>query len=200
MKSSNAFWYRSSVARQDRESMNNHRSIIVWFTGLSASGKSTLAHAVEKELHERGIRTVVLDGDNVRHGLCEDLGFTEDDRSENLRRIGQVAKLFIEAGVVVLAAFISPFEQDRSRVRLMLDRPEDLLEVYCKCPVEVCESRDQKGLYKRARKGKIADFTGISSPYEPPKNADMTIDTSKLSVSESVWQIIKALEKRVSLI
>ena len=200
MKSSNTFWYRSSVVREDRESMNNHRSIIVWFTGLSASGKSTLAHAVEKELHERGIRTVVLDGDNVRHGLCGDLGFTEDDRSENLRRIGQVAKLFIEAGVVVLTAFISPFEQDRSRVRLMLDRPEDLLEVYCKCPVEVCESRDQKGLYKRARKGEIADFTGVNSPYEPPKNADMTIDTSKLSVSESARQIIKALEKRVSLI
>ncbi|MCY4148337.1 MAG: adenylyl-sulfate kinase [Gammaproteobacteria bacterium] len=195
-KSPNTYWYQSGVTREDRENMNRHRGIIVWFTGLSASGKSTIAHAVEKELHDKGVRTIVLDGDNVRYGLCGDLGFTDCDRSENLRRIGHVAKLFLEAGVVVLTAFISPFEEDRSRAQRMLDRPEDWLEVYCSCPIEVCVSRDQKGLYRRALNGEIPYFTGVNSPYEPPQNPDVTVDTSKLSVSESVKRIIEAFEKR----
>jgi len=184
------------VTRDRRESQNGHRSSIIWFTGLSGSGKSTLAHAVEEKLHERGCKTFVFDGDNVRHGLCGDLGFSEDDRTENIRRIGQMAKLFIESGVIALTAFISPFQVDRQRVRMMVEQDEDFLEIYCKCPLEVCEKRDVKGLYQRARKGEIPDFTGISSPYQEPENADLIINTSELDIATCVNRVMELLENR----
>jgi adenylylsulfate kinase len=195
-KSSNTVWHQASVTRERREKKNGHKSTIIWFTGLSGSGKSTLAHAVEEELHQRGARTFVFDGDNVRHGLCGDLGFSEDDRTENIRRVGQMAKLFIESGVIALTAFISPFQIDRQRVRMMVNNEYDFLEVYCRCPLEVCENRDVKGLYQRARKGEIADFTGISSPYEEPENAELIINTSELSIEESVTKVIKMLDSK----
>ena len=195
-KSSNTVWHQASVTRERREKKNGHKSTIIWFTGLSGSGKSTLAHAVEEELHQRGARTFVFDGDNVRHGLCGDLGFSEDDRTENIRRVGQMAKLFIESGVIALTAFISPFQIDRQRVRMMVNNEQDFLEVYCRCPLEVCENRDVKGLYQRARKGEIANFTGISSPYEEPENAELIINTSELSIEESVTEVIKMLDSK----
>jgi len=195
-KSKNTVWHQPTVTRDRRESQNGHRSSIIWFTGLSGSGKSTLAHAVEEELHKRGCKTFVFDGDNVRHGLCGDLGFSEDDRTENIRRIGQMAKLFIESGVIALTAFISPFQVDRQRVRMMVEQDEDFLEIYCKCPLEVCEKRDVKGLYQRARKGEIPDFTGISSPYEEPENADLIINTSELDIATCVNRVMELLENR----
>ena len=195
-KSSNTFWHQPEITREDRHRLNQHRSTILWFTGLSGSGKSTLAHAVEAELYQRQCRTLVLDGDNVRHGLCGDLSFSEEDRTENIRRIGQVARLFVDAGVIVLTAFISPFRVDRQRVRRMVESADDFIEIYCQCSLEVCEQRDVKGLYQRARKGEIADFTGISSPYEAPKNADLIIDTGQLSVKASVGKVVAHLSER----
>lgn len=157
-------WHHSSVTRARREMQNGHKSAVLWFTGLSGAGKSTLAHAVEETLHLMGCRTFVLDGDNVRHGLCSDLSFSEADRRENIRRVGEAAKLFVEADVIVLTAFISPFREDRERVRKLLGE-QDFMEIHCHCPLEVCEQRDVKGLYRRAREGLIKNFTGISSPY-----------------------------------
>ncbi len=174
-KSSNVVWHNATVTRLRREQQNGHRGGLFWFTGLSGAGKSTLAHTVEESLHQQGYRTFVLDGDNVRHGLCADLGFSEEDRKENIRRIGHMAMLYVEAGIVVLTAFISPFRADRDNVRKIAGA--DFNEIYCKCSLEVCEERDVKGLYKRARAGEIPDFTGISSPYEVPEFADLTIDT-----------------------
>ena len=185
-KSSNTVWHHATVTRSRREQQNHHRGVILWFTGLSGSGKSTLAHAVEEALHQRGCRTFVCDGDNVRHGLCGDLGFSTEDRAENIRRIGQMAKLFVESGAVALTAFISPFRVDRQRVRMMVDHAQDFIEVFCDCPLEVCEQRDIKGLYQRARKGEIADFTGISSPYETPENPDLVVKTAQHSVAQCV--------------
>ncbi len=175
-KSSNVVWHNATVTRERREELNGHRGGLFWFTGLSGAGKSTLAHTVEEKLHQQGFRTFVLDGDNVRHGLCADLGFSEDDRKENIRRIGHMAMLYVEAGVIVLTAFISPFRADRDNVRKIAGA--DFHEIYCKCPLEVCEDRDVKGLYKRARAGEIADFTGISSPYEAPEFADLIVETN----------------------
>ena len=195
-KSTNVVWHQATITREDRQQQGGHRGTIIWFTGLSGSGKSTLAHAVEDELYRRGIRTFVLDGDNVRHGLCGDLGFTEDDRTENIRRVGQVAKLFVEAGSIVLTAFISPFRIDRRRVRMMVDEELDFLEIYCRCPLEICENRDVKGLYQRARKGEIPDFTGISSPYEEPENAELIVDTGELGIEESVDRVITMLREK----
>ncbi len=194
--SPNAVWHQPTVTRSRRQRLNGHHSAIIWFTGLSGSGKSTLAHAVEEVLFRRGCRTFVFDGDNVRHGLCGDLGFSHEDRTENIRRIGQMAKLFIEAGVIALTAFISPFRTDRQRVRMMVEHTGDFIEIYCQCPLEVCEDRDVKGLYQRARKGEIADFTGISSPYEEPVNADLVINTSENDVEGCVEMIMKLLESR----
>lgn len=194
MKSTNVVWQRASVTRERRAGQNGHRSTIVWFTGLSGAGKSTLAHAVEERLHQAGCRTYVLDGDNVRHGLCGDLGFSDDDRKENIRRVGETAKLFVEAGIVVLTAFISPFRDDRARVRALV-APGDFLEVYCQCPVEVCETRDVKGLYQKARAGQIKEFTGISSPYEAPQAPELVLDTSRQSIEESVEQVIALLRR-----
>ncbi len=174
--SPNLVWHHATVTRSRREVQNGHRGVILWFTGLSGAGKSTLAHTVEEELHQRGCRTFVLDGDNVRHGLSGDLGFSPKERVENIRRVGEVAKLFMEAGVIVLTAFISPYRADRERVRGMVEHG-DFLEIYCDSPVEVCESRDVKGLYKKARAGLIPEFTGISSPYEAPSRAELTVKT-----------------------
>jgi len=174
-KSSNVVWHNATVTRDRREHQNGHRGGLFWFTGLSGAGKSTLAHTVEEKLHQNGYRTYVLDGDNVRHGLCADLGFSEEDRKENIRRIGHMSMLYVEAGIVVLTAFISPFRADRDNVRKIAG--SDFHEIYCKCSLEVCEDRDVKGLYKRARAGEIPDFTGISSPYEEPEFANLTVDT-----------------------
>jgi len=174
-KSSNVVWHNATVTRERREQLNGHRGGLFWFTGLSGAGKSTLAHSVEEMLYQNGYRTYVLDGDNVRHGLCADLSFSDDDRRENIRRVGHMSMLYVEAGIVVLTAFISPFRADRENVRKIAGA--DFHEIYCKCSLEVCEDRDVKGLYKRARAGEIPDFTGISSPYEEPEFAELTVDT-----------------------
>ncbi|GAB1232678.1 adenylyl-sulfate kinase [Ferrigenium sp. UT4] len=187
--SGNVVWHHATVTRARREAQNGHCGAIIWFTGLSGAGKSTLAHAVEEELHRRGCRTFVLDGDNVRHGLCGDLGFSEKDRIENIRRVGEVAKLFMEAGIIVLTAFISPFRADRERVRGMVEHG-DFMEIYCEAPLEVCETRDVKGLYKKARAGLISDFTGISSPYEPPSSPELTVATGKAELDACVQQVL----------
>ena len=194
-RSTNVLWHAATVHRTDRERQNNHRSTILWFTGLSGAGKSTLAHAVEQRLHDVAARTYVLDGDNVRHGLCGDLGFSDADRSENIRRIGEMAKLFVDAGVIVLTAFISPFRSDRDRVRGLVPSG-DFLEIHCRCSVEVCETRDVKGLYKKARAGGIKDFTGISSPYEEPLAPELELDTDALELDECVRQVLSMLRER----
>lgn len=194
-KSENTVWHSATVTRERREKLNKHKSKILWFTGLSGSGKSTLAHCVEEKLHQMECKTFVFDGDNVRHGLCSDLGFSDDDRKENLRRIGEMVKLFIEAGTIALTAFISPFKEDRDKIRSMV--PEgDFIEIYCDCPIHVCEKRDVKGLYKKARLGEIPHFTGISSPYEKPEKAEIVVDTSgKISLEETVENIIFTLQE-----
>lgn len=194
-KINNTVWHHATVTRKRRERLNGHRGVVVWFTGLSGAGKSTIAHAVEERLHQRGCRTYVFDGDNVRQGLCSDLGFSKEDRAENIRRIGEMMKLFVDAGIIALAAFISPFRADREKVRRLLG-DEDFIEVYCRCPVEVCEQRDIKGHYKRARSGEIKEFTGISSPYEEPKNPDIILDTADISIEESVQRVIDLLIKK----
>ena len=194
-KSANTVWHHATVTRARREALNGHRTAILWFTGLSGAGKSTLAHAVEEALFQRGCRTFVFDGDNVRHGLCSDLGFSAHDRSENIRRIGEMTKLFLEAGVIALTAFISPFRADRERVRSLVPHGE-FLEIYCRCPVEVCEQRDVKGLYRKARAGEIPEFTGVSSPYEEPLIAELVVDTAVLSLEESVAVVLKMLRER----
>ena len=191
--SPNVVWHHATVTRARREAQNGHRGAILWFTGLSGAGKSTLAHAVEEELHQMGCRTFVLDGDNVRHGLCGDLGFSNEDRIENIRRVGEVAKLFMEAGIIVLTAFISPFRSDRERVRGMVEHG-DFIEIYCDSSIEVCETRDVKGLYKKARAGQIAEFTGISSPYEVPENPEITVRTGTVELEVCVQQVLAQLE------
>lgn len=194
VKSSNVVWNKSIVTKDRRDNLNKQKSAIIWFTGLSGSGKSTVANALEQKLHGLYFRTYLLDGDNVRHGLTNDLGFSDHDRQENIRRVGEVSKLFIDAGVMVLATFISPFLNDRGRVRNLVRRRE-FVEIYIKCPLDICEQRDVKGLYKKARAGEIKHFTGIASPYEEPDNPELTIDTSKLNIEESVDEIINYLLK-----
>jgi adenylylsulfate kinase len=187
----NLIWHHATVTRARREARNRHKGAILWFTGLSGSGKSTLAHEVEEALFQRGCQAFVLDGDNVRHGLCGDLGFSIADRHENIRRVGELAKLFAEAGLIVLTAFISPLRVDRARARALA--PRDFKEIYCHCPIEVCETRDVKGLYKRAREGEIADFTGIGSPYEPPEAPELILPTDQLTIEESVAEVLALL-------
>lgn len=194
-KQANITWHQPLVTRDARQKLNGHRSAVVWLTGLSGSGKSTLANAVEEKLHTLGCRTFVLDGDNVRHGLCGDLGFSDSDRKENIRRIGEMTKLFAEAGVITLAAFISPFRADRRRVRQLL-APQDFVELYCHCSLAVCEDRDVKGMYRRARAGEIRDFTGISAPYEEPENAELVVDTGQLPLDQCVDQVVNYLHAR----
>ena len=191
----NVVWHHATVTRQRRQELNGHRSVIVWLTGLSGAGKSTVAHAAEEHLHCLGYRTFVFDGDNVRHGLCSDLGFSTEDRRENIRRVGELAKLFIEAGVIVLTAFISPFRTDREFVRNLVPHG-DFLEAHCRCPIEVCEERDVKGFYARARRGEIKEFTGISSPYEEPLNPELILDTHLLSIEDSVGRVLGLLRGR----
>jgi len=191
-KSTNVVWEQSLITRQDREILNGHKSFVLWFTGLSGSGKSTLAHAVEKKLHERGCRTFVLDGDNVRHGLSSNLSFSEDDRKENIRRIGEAAKLMTEAGLIAMTAFISPFRVDREMVRGLLPHGE-FIEVYCNASLEVCESRDVKGLYKKARAGEIKNYTGIDSPYDVPINPEIEIDTHSLDINRASSRVLAYL-------
>lgn len=195
MKADNLVWHAATIRREHRQVQNGHRSAVLWFTGLSGAGKSTLAHAVEARLHQLGCRTYVLDGDNVRHGLCGDLGFSPADRTENIRRIGEVAKLMIDAGVIALTAFISPFRVDRERVRGMVMHGE-FIEIYCQCDVQVCEARDVKGLYKRARAGEVKDFTGISSPYEAPLKPELVVDTAGQSLEACVEQVLACLRER----
>lgn len=186
--------HQALITRDQRNRQAGHRSVILWFTGFSGSGKSTLAHAVEEALFNQGCRTFVFDGDNVRHSLCVDLGFTKEDREENIRRIGEMSKLFIEAGVIALTAFISPFRADRNKVRGLVDK-DAFIEIYCSAPLEVCEQRDVKGLYAKARAGKIPDFTGISSPYEPPLNPELIIDTANLTLEKCVDQVVSYLKE-----
>lgn len=194
-KSTNTVWHNATVTRERREKLNGHRSAILWFTGLSGSGKSTVAHSVEEALHQQGCKTFVFDGDNVRHGLCGDLSFTDVDRKENLRRIGEMVKLFLDAGTISLTAFISPFKEDRDKVRSMV-QAGDFIEIYCRCPISKCEERDVKGLYKKAREGEIPHFTGISSPYEEPENAEIVVDTDgSVSLDETIKKVISALHK-----
>jgi len=194
-KSSNVVWEQSLVTRQDRETLNGHRSFVLWFTGLSGSGKSTVAHAVEKKLHDGCCRTFVLDGDNVRHGLSSNLGFSEDDRKENIRRIGEAAKLMTEAGVIALTAFISPFRADREMVRGLFPHGE-FVEVYCSASLEVCESRDVKGLYKKARAGEIKNYTGIDSPYEAPINPEISVATGSEELELCAEQVLETLRSK----
>ena len=194
-KATNIKWHEASITRQDKERLLNQKGVLLWFTGLSAVGKSTLAHALEDELFQCDCLTTVLDGDNVRHGLNNDLGFSPGDRVENIRRIGEVAKLFAESGVITMTAFISPYRSDRDRVRANM-KEGDFVEVYLKCPLKELEARDPKGLYKKALQGLIKDFTGISAPYEEPINPELTIDTSELSVERCVEIIMRHLNER----
>ena len=191
----NIVWHQTTVSKQDRQKRNNHKSCILWFTGLSGAGKSTLANALEKRLFDNGLNSYVLDGDNVRHGLNKGLGFSDDDRKENIRRIGEVAKLFVDAGVITCTAFISPFKEDRDRVRAIMEEGE-FIEVYVKCSLEECENRDPKGLYKKARTGEIPEFTGISSPYEAPENPELVIETDKQTIDQSVDLIISYMKEK----
>ncbi len=191
--STNIVWHHSTVSRAARAHQRGHRSAILWFTGLSGAGKSTLANAVNSALFEQGLACYVLDGDNVRHGLCKDLGFSDADREENIRRIGEVAKLFVDAGVVALTAFVSPFKADRDKVRALVD-PGDFIEIFCAADLGVCEERDTKGLYAKARAGEIKEFTGISSPYEAPDNPELRIDTGSQDLDACVAQVLAYLE------
>mgnify|MGYP003976134345 FL=1 len=195
MKTPNTIYHNATVSRQRRERLSNHKSVIIWFTGLSGSGKSTLAHSVEEELYKLNCRTFVLDGDNVRHGLSSNLTFSDDDRKENIRRIGEAAKLMMEAGVIAITAFISPFKKDRNLVRQLLSQG-DFIEIYCNASLEVCESRDVKGLYQCARSGEIKNYTGIDSPYEAPDNPELVIDTDSESLEESVTKVIDLLKSK----
>ena len=188
-------WHHATVTRARREQLNGHRGAVIWFTGLSGAGKSTLAHEVEERLHRMGCRTFVFDGDNVRHGLCSDLGFSIEARTENIRRIGEMTKLFVEAGVIALTAFISPLRKDRERVRQLVGE-QDFIEIYTRCPIEVCESRDTKGFYRRARAGEIKDFTGISSPYEPPEQPELVLDTGSESLELCADRVVALLQQR----
>jgi adenylylsulfate kinase len=190
----NIFFTRGKVSLEDRERRNQHQSYILWLTGLSGSGKTTLARELERILFERGYQVIVLDGDNVRHGLCSDLGFSREDRTENIRRIREIAKLIMQAGMIPITAFISPYREDRNQLRESLP-PGKMIEIYLKCPLEECERRDVKGLYKKARAGIIKNFTGIDDPFEPPENPEIAIDTKDLTVSESVQAILDYLRE-----
>jgi adenylylsulfate kinase len=188
-------WHDGYVSRQDRNRLNNHKSGLVWFTGLPASGKSTIAHLVEKELFNRGIRTYVLDGDNVRHGLNSNLGFSREDRKENLRRIVELSKLMVDAGLIVLAAFISPYKEDREYIKSRFNN-NLFLEIYVKCSITECEKRDPKGNYRKAKEGIIKNYTGISAPYEEPENPDILIDTERFDLESSVHKVLDLLDKK----
>ena len=196
MKSSNITYHQATVTKDRRNKLNNHKSVVLWFTGLSGSGKSTLAHALEEKLFNMDFRTFVLDGDNVRHGLNSNLDFSETDRSENIRRISEVSKLMLEAGLIVMTAFISPFRKDRAEARALITN-DNFIEIYCKASLGTCEKRDVKGLYKRARAGEIKNYTGIDSPYEAPVNPELIIDTDQETLDYSVSKILSYLEENI---
>ncbi len=193
--SNNTVWHRATITRTHRERLNTHRALVLWFTGFSGSGKSTLAHAVEDRLYHMNCRTFVLDGDNVRQGLCSDLGFSVQDRSENIRRIGEAAKLLVESGVIAMTAFISPFRADRQRARGIFPHG-DFIEIFCDASLDVCEQRDVKDLYRRARAGEVKEFTGISSPYEAPLNPELSIPTGEWPIEDCVDRVINHLRQR----
>lgn len=194
-KNKDLFWHPSIITKKQRQIKNNHKSVILWFTGLSGSGKSTISNALESELFNMGKRTYLLDGDNIRHGINSDLDFSDKDRKENIRRVGEVAKLFVEAGIIVMAAFISPFRLDRLMVRELVEK-EEFIEIYVKCPLSICEERDPKKLYVKARQGVIPSFTGISAPYEEPDNPEIIIETDKESIEQAVTKIISYLKNK----
>lgn len=189
----NIVWHDSTISKNMRESLNNHKGMVLWFTGLSGSGKSTLANAVEARLFEEGCHTYVLDGDNIRHGLSANLGFSDEDRKENIRRIGEVSKLMMDAGMIVMSAFISPFVEDRENARKLMPE-KSFLEIYCKADLATCEKRDVKGLYKKARAGEIKNYTGIDSPYEEPLNAELVVETGRLSLEDCADQVVNYLK------
>ena len=191
----NIKWHNLTIDRNKLEKMRGHKGMVIWFTGLSGSGKSTLANAVNEVLHLDGFSTYVLDGDNIRHGLCKDLGFSDEDREENIRRIGEVANLFMNAGIITITAFVSPFNNDRNKVRKIIGS-KDFIEVYCSANIDVCEKRDTKGLYKKARLGEIKEFTGISSPYEAPVNPEIVVDTGTLNLNDSVEEVVNYLREQ----
>ncbi len=195
MQNKNLVYHPHKISKKDRQKIKNHKSCIIWLTGLSGSGKSTIANVLEEELNKRGVHTYLLDGDNIRHGLNKDLGFSKEDRKENIRRIAEVCKLFVDAGLIVITAFISPFKEERNFARSLVEKNE-FIEVFVDTPLEICEQRDPKGLYKKARKGEIPEFTGISSPYEPPENPEIHIKTNELSIKESVDKIISFLQRK----
>lgn len=192
-KSTNVVWHKMNVSREDREELLKQKGVVLWFTGLSGSGKSTVASSLEKRLHDMGKLTYTLDGDNVRHGLNSDLGFSDEDRVENIRRIGEISKLFVDAGVITIATFVSPFREDRQKVRDLLGK--DFVEIYIDCPIEVCEKRDPKGIYKKARAGEIKHFTGIDSPYESPINPEIVVSTHLNTLDECVDKLVNYLEE-----
>ena len=193
-KSQNISWHNPIITKEDRERLLGQKGFTLWFTGLSRSGKSTLATELQKRLHERDYITFILDGDNIRHGLNTDLGFSPEDREENIRRMGEVAHLFSQAGIINMTAFISPYRADRKKAR-SLAKEGEFVEIFCRCSLEVCEQRDMKGVYKKARAGEIAEFTGISAPYEEPDDPEIIIDTDKESVDDSVQKVICFLER-----
>lgn len=194
-KATNIHWHKSEVHRVDREELMGHRGFTIWFTGLSASGKSTLAVALEVALYEKGYHTYIMDGDNIRHGLNRNLGFSPQDRTENIRRIGEVARLFRDTGIINMTAFISPYRTDRQMARSLCE-DDCFIEVYVDCPLEVCEQRDPKGMYKKARTGQLKEFTGISAPYEPPENPEIHLHTDKMTIDECVRTILAYLSNR----
>lgn len=194
--SKNIVKHNYQVTKEDRVAINGHKSMLLWFTGLSGSGKSTIANALEKEMSENGVRTYTLDGDNIRSGLNKDLSFAPEDRTENIRRIAEVANLFVDAGVVVLGAFVSPYRKDREEIKTIVGN-ENFIEIYVNTSLEECEKRDVKGLYKKARKGEIKNMTGISAPYEAPLTPDIEIKTEQMSIEESVNFIIKNIDKKL---
>jgi adenylylsulfate kinase len=193
-KATNITWHEGQVTKKDRERLGGHKGVVVWFTGLSGSGKSTLAREIERRLHERGCRSYVLDGDNIRHGLNKNLGFSPEDREENIRRIGEVARLFADAGLVAMTAFISPYVKDRGAARA-LNGEGEFIEVYCRCSIEECEKRDTKGLYKKARAGQLKEFTGVDAPYEEPPRPELLIDTDKEPIDGAAAKIMSYLEE-----
>ena len=195
LKSTNTTKHKSLVARANREMLHRHKGVALWFTGLSASGKSTIAHMVEEILHKRGCSTYVFDGDNVRHGLCGDLGFSNDDRAENIRRIGEMVNLFIDAGVIAITAFISPVKKERDKVRALAGAG-NFIEIHIDCPVEVCIERDPKGIYKKALSGEILEFTGVSSPYDAPENPEIRIESDKENFETAAGRIVDYLMDR----
>jgi adenylylsulfate kinase len=192
VKSTNITWHHAEITREDREALNGHKAVVIWFMGLSGSGKSTVALAVEEVLHKAKVHTYVLDGDNVRHGLNKNLGFSPEDREENIRRIGEVAHLFSQSGMIAMTAFISPYRADRDKARELADEGQ-FVEVYVKCDLEICEERDTKGLYKKARSGEIPQFTGISAPYEEPLKPEVVVDTGKETIEESAQKVVAYL-------